>query len=99
LRKKSENAGVKRIEGRIKQVQNDQTGNISSLLLEGGEPVLGDVFIDCTGFRALLIGDNLDVGYEDWSHWLAADSAIAVQTQAVEAPCPYTRAIAHSAGW
>jgi tryptophan halogenase len=99
LREKSEKAGVKRIEGRIKQVQNDQAGNISSLLLEDGEPVLGDVFIDCTGFRALLIGDNLDVGYEDWSHWLAADSAIAVQTQAVEAPRPYTRSIAHSAGW
>jgi tryptophan halogenase len=99
LREKSEKAGVKRIEGRIKQVQNDQAGNISSLVLEGGEPVSGDVFIDCTGFRALLIGDNLDVGYEDWSHWLAADSAIAVQTQAVEAPRPYTRSIAHSAGW
>jgi tryptophan halogenase len=99
LREKSEKAGVKRIEGRIKQIQNDQAGNISSLLLEGGEPVLGDVFIDCTGFRALLIGDNLDVGYEDWSHWLAADSAIAVQTHGVEAPRPYTRAIAHSAGW
>lgn len=99
LREKSEKAGVKRIEGRIKQVQNDQAGDISSLLLEGGEPVIGDVFIDCTGFRGLLIGDNLDVGYEDWSHWLAADSAIAVQTQAVEAPRPYTQAIAHSAGW
>jgi len=99
LRQKSEKAGVKRIEGRIKHVQNDEAGNISSLLLEDGEPVLVDVFIDCTGFRGLLIGDNLDVGYEDWSHWLAADSAIAVQTQAVEAPRPYTRAIAHSAGW
>ena len=99
LRQKSEKAGVKRIEGRIKHVQNDEAGNISSLLLEDGKPVLGDVFIDCTGFRGLLIGDNLDVGYEDWSHWLAADSAIAVQTQAVEAPRPYTRAIAHSAGW
>jgi tryptophan halogenase len=99
LRGKSEKAGVKRIEGRIKHVQNDEAGNISSLLLEDGKPVLGDVFIDCTGFRGLLIGDNLDVGYEDWSHWLAADSAIAVQTQAVEAPRPYTRAIAHSEGW
>jgi tryptophan halogenase len=99
LREKSEKTGVKRIEGRIQHIQNDQTGNISSLILEGGEQVLGDVFIDCTGFRGLLIGDNLDVGYEDWSHWLAADSAIAVQTQSVEAPRPYTRSIAHSAGW
>jgi tryptophan halogenase len=99
LRKKSESAGVKRVEGRIEQIQNDETGNISSLTLEGGEQVTGDVFIDCTGFRGLLIGDNLDVEYEDWSHWLAADSAIAVQTQAVEAPRPYTQSIAHSAGW
>jgi tryptophan halogenase len=99
LRTKSESAGVKRLEGRITQIQNDQEGNISTLILEGGEQVSGDVFIDCTGFRGLLIGENLDVGYEDWSHWLAADSAIAVQTQAVEAPRPYTRAIAHPAGW
>jgi tryptophan halogenase len=99
LREKSETAGVKRIEGRIKQVQNDETGNISSLILDNGNKVVGDVFIDCTGFRALLIGENLDVEYEDWSHWLAADSAIAVQSQAVEAPRPYTQAIAHSAGW
>ena len=63
LRDKSEKAGVKRVEGRIEQIQNDQTGNISSLILEGGEQVLGDVFIDCTGFRGLLIGDNLDVEY------------------------------------
>ncbi|MFT5838617.1 MAG: tryptophan halogenase [Flavobacteriales bacterium] len=99
LRDKSEKAGVKRIEGCIEHIQNDQAGNISSLILAGGEPVVGDVFIDCTGFRGLLIGDNLDIGYEDWSHWLAADSAIAVQTQAVEAPRPYTRSIAHLAGW
>jgi tryptophan halogenase len=99
LRKKSETAGVKRIEGRITQIQNDETGKISALTLDNGDKVCGDVFIDCTGFRGLLIGENLGVEYEDWSHWLAADSAIAVQTQAVEAPRPYTRAIAHSAGW
>ncbi|MFT6898620.1 MAG: tryptophan halogenase [Paraglaciecola sp.] len=99
LRKKSETAGVKRIEGRIEQVQNDEDGNIAALVLDNGNRIAGDVFIDCTGFRALLIGGNLNVEYEDWSHWLAADSAIAVQTQAVEAPCPYTKAIAHSAGW
>ncbi|MFQ3196456.1 MAG: tryptophan halogenase [Paraglaciecola sp.] len=99
LRKKSETAGVKRLEGRIEQIQNDATGNIASLTLDNGEKVEGDFFIDCTGFRGLLIGENLKVEYEDWSHWLAADSAIAVQTEAVEPPRPYTRTIAHSAGW
>jgi tryptophan halogenase len=99
LRKKSEAAGVKRVEGRIDLIQNHENGNISTLILDKGARVEGDVFIDCTGFRGLLIGENLGVGYEDWSHFLAADSAIAVQTQAVEAPVPYTRAIAHSAGW
>jgi tryptophan halogenase len=99
LRKKSEKAGVNRIEGRIETVLNDQEGNISTLILDNKKQILGDVFIDCTGFRGLLIGQNLDVEYEDWSHWLAANSAIAVQTQAVESPRPYTRAIAHSAGW
>lgn len=99
LRKKSELAGVKRVEGRIARVQNHQNGNIASLIMDNGQQVAGEVYIDCTGFRALLIGEQLDVGYEDWSHWLAADSAIAVQTQAVEAARPYTKAIAHAAGW
>jgi tryptophan halogenase len=99
LRTKSEAAGVIRKEGLIEQVEKNESGNISALILNSGEKVLGDFFIDCTGFRALLIGEHLDVGYEDWSHFLAADSAIAVQTQTVEAPRPYTQAIAHSAGW
>lgn len=99
LRTKSEAAGVKRREGLIEHVQKDGTGNITSLTLDNGEVILGDVFIDCTGFRGLLIGEHLDVGYEDWSHFLAADSAIAVQTKAVEEPRPYTQSIAHPAGW
>lgn len=99
LREKSEQAGVNRVEGRIEQVINNQSGDISALIMDDGNNIYGDVFIDCTGFRGLLIGKNLDVDYEDWSHWLAADSAIAVQTEAVEAPRPYTRAIAHSAAW
>ena len=99
LRKKSESAGVKRVEGRIEHILNDAQGNISTLILDKGNKVEGDVFIDCTGFRALLIGEHLGVEYEDWSHWLAADSAIAVQTEAVEAPRPYTIATAHEAGW
>lgn len=99
LRKKSEIAGVKRIEGRIEQVENNEIGNISAIVLDKGEKITGDVFIDCTGFRGLLIGDNLQVKYEDWSHWLAADSAMAVQTESVEPPRPYTRTIAHPGGW
>ncbi|NQY36387.1 MAG: tryptophan 7-halogenase [Alteromonadaceae bacterium] len=99
LRTKSEAAGVKRKEGIIKQVQKNETGHITSLMLNNGDKISGDFFIDCTGFRGLLIGEHLDVEYEDWSHFLAADRAIAVQTQAVEAPRPYTRTIAHRAGW
>ncbi|MBA6328062.1 tryptophan 7-halogenase [Colwellia sp. MB02u-6] len=99
LRTKSEMAGVKREEGFIEQISKDETGNITSLTLGNGKEITGDFFIDCTGFRALLIGESLDVGYQDWSHYLAADSAIAVQTKAVEEPIPYTKAMAHSAGW
>ena len=99
LRTKSETVGVMRKEGLIEQVQKGEDGQITSLILNNGEQIAGDFFIDCTGFRALLIGENLDVGYEDWSHLLAADSAIAVQTEAVEAPIPYTMATAHPAGW
>lgn len=104
LRKKSEAAGVKREEGFIEHVKKDDTGNISSLTLSKGKgskgkEISGDFFIDCTGFKALLIGEQLDVGYEDWSHFLAADSAIAVQTKSVEEPRPYTQSIAHPAGW
>jgi tryptophan halogenase len=99
LRAKSETAGVKREEGFIEQISKDDTGNIISLTLGNGKEITGDFFIDCTGFRSLLIGESLDVGYQDWSHYLAADSAIAVQTKAVEEPRPYTQAMAHSAGW
>ena len=100
LRKKSEAAGVKRIEGKIAAVDlHSDSGNITALKLETGQVIAGDVFIDCTGFRGLLIGEHLGVEYEDWSHYLAADSAIAVQTESVEPPLPYTRAIAHDAGW
>lgn len=99
LRRKSEKAGVIRQEGLIEQVIKDQEGNITSLMLDNGNTVAGDVFIDCTGFRGLLIGQHLGVEYEDWGHMLAADSAIALQTEATEQPRPYTCAIAHSAGW
>ena len=100
LRDLAEKAGVRRVEGKIADVrQNGESGNIEALVLESGQTVEGDLFIDCTGFRALLIGKALGVEFEDWSHWLPTDSALAVQTRAVGAPRPYTRAIAHRAGW
>jgi tryptophan halogenase len=100
LRGRAEAQGVKRVEGKIADVrQHSETGNIEALTLESGDSVAGDLFIDCTGFRALLIGKTLGSEYEDWSHWLPTDSALALQTRATEPARPYTRAIAHQAGW
>ena len=76
-----------------------RSGYITSLRLDRGEEIEGDLFIDCTGFRGLLIGQALHVGYEDWSHWLYNDSAVAVQTESVREAWPYTRSIARDAGW
>ncbi|MFM9937139.1 MAG: tryptophan halogenase family protein [Novosphingobium sp.] len=100
LRKLAEADGAKRVEGKIAEVQlNPESGNIAALLLESGQRIEGDLFLDCTGFRALLMEGALHVGYDDWSHYLPCDSAIAVQTASVRPPVPYTRAIAHDAGW
>jgi tryptophan halogenase len=100
LRQFSERLGVQRIEGRIAQVRTDAAGQrIRSLRLDSGAEIEGDLFIDCTGFRGLLIGDTLKVVHEDWSHWLFNDSAVAVQTASVGEALPYTRSIAHGCGW
>lgn len=100
LRKFSEARGVKRIEGKIAEVTtNSDSGFIETLKLESGQVVEGDLFIDCTGFRGLLIEQTLKTGYEDWSHWLVNDSAIAVQTESIKPAIPYTRSIAHPSGW
>lgn len=100
LRGIAEPLGVKRIEGKIAEVRmKPESGFIDALVLDSGEAVGGDLFIDCTGFRGLLIEKALGTGFEDWTHWLPTDSALAVQTEAVEPARPYTRAIAHQAGW
>lgn len=100
LRKYSERHGVKRIEGDITAVaQNSNTGFIESLKLASGEVINGDLFIDCTGFKGLLIEETLATGFQDWSHWLPCNSAVAVQTEKVSATLPYTRSIAHQSGW
>lgn len=99
LRQKAEQNGVRRLEGKISQVEQAVNGDIAALVMENGERIAGDLFIDCTGFRALLIEQTLKAGYENWSHWLPCDRAMAVPSSNISAPVPYTRAIAHQAGW
>lgn len=100
LRNIAEEHGAVRIEGKIATVlQNEATGFITGLRLDSGQQIDGDFFVDCTGFRGLLIEQTLHAGYDDWQHWLPCDSALAVQTENVQPPIPYTRSIAHEAGW
>ncbi|MEG3165693.1 tryptophan halogenase family protein [Sphingomonas sp. PB2P19] len=100
LRRRAEAGGVQRIEGRITSVERDhETGYVGAVRLENGTQVDGDLFIDCSGFRSLLLGETLQVPFEDWSHWLPCDRAIAVPTQASTPLLPYTRATARHAGW
>ena len=100
LRQYSEKKGVVRIEGTVQEVKvNPDSGFVDSLLLESGKEVHGDLFVDCTGMAALLIQKALGAGYEDWSHWLPCDRALAVPSVAVKPIVPYTRSIAHEAGW
>lgn len=99
LRKFSEKWGTTRIEGKVVEVKLDDDQYIQSVRLASGKVIEGDLFIDCTGFRGLLIEQALHTGYEDWSHWLPCDSAVATQIESFRDPVPYTRAIAHHAGW
>ncbi|HEY7884859.1 MAG TPA: tryptophan halogenase family protein [Cellvibrionaceae bacterium] len=100
LRTYSEKLGVCRTEGKIQRVdKHPQSGAIAAVQLESGERLQADLFIDCSGFRALLIGEALGVDYDDWSHWLPCDRALAVASEAAETVTPYTRAIAHEGGW
>jgi tryptophan halogenase len=100
LRKFAEMRGTKRVEGKIKAVtQHPESGFLESLLMESGQIVAGDLFIDCTGLRRLLIEQTLKTGYEDWSSWLPCNSAVAVQTESVRNAVPYTRSIAEESGW
>lgn len=98
LRSYSESAGVKRIEGKVSDVSCAESG-IQALVLENGERVTGDFFIDCSGFTSRLLGGALQVDYRDWSHWLPCDRALAVPCERREALTPFTRATARSAGW
>ncbi len=100
LREVAESRGVVRLERTIRGVNLDPLdGSIASLALDDGETLAGDFFIDCSGFRGLLIGGALGVGYDDWSDLLPANRAVAVPSARFEDPIPYTRATADKAGW
>jgi tryptophan 7-halogenase len=100
LRDFSESRGVTRHEGRVVDVTKDQsTGFISSVTLDDGRVVAGELFVDCSGFRGLLIEGAMTAGYDDWSHWLPCDRAVAVPCATNGPLTPYTRATALDAGW
>ena len=100
LREYSEARAVIRQEGKIVAVhQNALNGFVESVQLEDGRTVPGDLFIDCSGFRGLLIEGALQTGYLDWTHWLPCDRAMAVPCASARELTPYTRSTAREAGW
>ena len=100
LRGFSEKLGVQRSEGIVDKVElNPESGFVESVRLQSGEVIAGDLFIDCSGFRGLLIEEALETGYIDFTHWLPCDRALAVPCERVGPPTPYTRATAREAGW
>lgn len=101
LRKLAEARGVVRTEGRVTSVERDgESGDVSAVVLDDGRRIEADLFIDCSGFRSLLLGEALDEPFEDWSHWLPADRAVVVQSKSSGTTiAPATRAIAHKVGW
>lgn len=100
LRRYSEQRGVARTEGIVADVRRDSlSGDVEALVLRDGRVVEGDLFVDCSGSRGVLIQQHLNTGYEDWGHWLPCDRAMAVPSERFAETLPFTRAIAHDCGW
>ncbi len=99
LRRFAEARGVGRTEGKVVDVRVGESGDVEAVRLASGEEVAGDLFVDCSGFRGLLIEQALGTGYEDWSHWLPCDRALAVPCESAGELTPYTRSTARPAGW
>ena len=100
LRRFAERRGVMRREGKIVDVRQDgETGCIAAVEMEDGSTVAGDFFIDCSGFRGLLIEGAYQAGFEDWAQWLPNDRAVAVPAERMAEPAPFTVARARDAGW
>ncbi len=101
LRAYAEKRGARRTEGKVVNVEvNPETGDLAALRMESGERVEGDLFVDCSGFISLLLGRTLGEEWEDWSHWLPCDRAVALPCTSPPGPIePYTRATAMEAGW
>lgn len=99
LREYAEARGIIRIEGKIDQVTTNSCGEISGLMLDAGQKIEGDFFIDCSGFTGLLIEKTLETGYENWSQWLLCDRAVAIPSESTQDIKLYTRSIARECGW
>src|SRR5262249_46779233 len=99
LRAYAEKLGVTRHERMIRGATLRADGAIDALVLEDGGEMRADVYLDCTGFRWLVIEGGLKTGYQDWTRWLPCDRAVAVPTQYNEEPAPYTLSAARPAGW